>query len=153
MSEPAIPMSPAQAIKALDKIALKIGAKAKWAVWLSEYNRDLPLKASFYPSERYSAGAIFSCGGNTFEELLTSAEAAWLEHSDDHARSTIRDMALAIIRITDEHGHCSDQMLRVEFAPADVKRFGDQACTKAAEMAARGPFSIVATTGANALAA
>lgn len=153
MSSPATPMTAAQAVKAFDKFALKIGTKARWSVYLSDYSREHSLRAAVYADDRFSAGAIFSVHGETFEELLSAAEEAWAEHSEQHTRTTIRDMALAIIRLTDEFGSCSDQMLRVEFSASDVKRLGEQACAKAAEMAARGPFSIVATTGANALAA
>lgn len=153
MSSTATPMTAADAVKAFDKFTLKIGSKARWNIWLGGYSRKQSLEASFYADERYSRGAIFSCGGETFEEVLESAEVAWLEHSDEHTRTMIRDMALAIIRITDECGHCSDRAMRLEFSTDDVRQFGERACTKAAEMAARGPFSIVATTGANAIAA
>lgn len=153
MSSPATPMTAAEAVKAFDKLALKIGTKARWSVYLRDFRNDASLSASFYPSESYSLGAIFSVSAETFEDLLAKSQAAWAEHSEQHTRDTIRNMALAFIRLTDEYGSCSDQMLSVEFYASDVKRLGEQACAKAAEMAARGPFSIVATTGANAIAA
>ena len=113
MSSPATPMTAAEAVKAFDKLALKIGTKARWSVYLRDFRNDASLSASFYPSESYSLGAIFSVSAETFEDLLAKSQAAWAEHSEQHTRDKIRNMALAFIRLTDEYGSCSDQMLRV----------------------------------------
>lgn len=145
-------LTAADTIKAFDKIARKIGPKASWHCGLSRHS-DKPLYASFYATEFSSPGALFAVEAETLDELVGAAGAGWEAHCDEHRRRTIRDMALAIIRITDEFGRCSDQMLRVEFSPGDVRRFGEEACARASEMASRGPFKIVATTGSNADAA
>ncbi len=147
------------ALKAFNKLATKVGPKAEFSIYLNNRHYvSLPkdegaLKAALSSTGSYSSGSLFCCDADTWEDLLKIAETKWEEHCDEHRRRTILDMAVAIIRITDEHGRCSDQMLRVEFAPGDVKRFGSDACAKANEMAGRGPFSIVETVGANARAA
>lgn len=152
-------MTATQAADAFDKLAGKIGPKAEFSIHLNtkRYGSRCAergiLSASLYAGGSYAAGSLFACRGDTWEELLASAEAKWVEHCEEHRRRTILDMAVAIIRITDQFGECSDQMLRVEFAAGDVKRFGADACAKANEMAGRGPFAIVETAGANARAA
>lgn len=150
-------MTALEARKAFDALALKVGSKANFSIHLNTRSygtRDEEaLSATLYPKDSYSTGSLFSVKADTWETLLAAADAAWVEHCDEHKRRTILDMAVSIIRTTDEHGHCSDQMLRVEFTPGDVKRFGADACLKANEMAGRGPFAIIETTGANARAA
>lgn len=142
-------MTPAEARNRFDALALKIGPKAHWYCHLSSYRREKPLGFSINPKESYSSGALYSCSGDTWEELVEAAEAGWVAHCDEHRRRTTLDMALAIIRITDAVGTCTDQALRAEFDATDVKRFGGDACAKANEMAGRGPFEIAQTAGAN----
>lgn len=144
-----ITMTPADARDRFEALVSKIGPRASWSVYLSSYRREKPLNFSVYPKESYSSGALFACTADTWEELVEGAEAGWVAHCDEHARRTTLDMALAIIRITDASGACSDQALRAEFDAADVKRFGANACAKANEMAGRGPFEITETVGAN----
>lgn len=149
-------MTALEAKAAFGTLAKKVGPKAEFSVYLtlSQYRKDdKALSASLYATERWTAGALFACQADTWEELLEAAEAKWVEHCDEHRRRTILDMAVAIIRITDEFGQCSDQMLRVEFDAGSLKRFGADACVKANEMAGRGPFTITQTAGANARAA
>lgn len=60
----------------------------------------------------------------------------------------IRDMAVAIIRITADIGYCNAAALTVDrqFSPEAVKRHGAAACDEANRMAEAGPFEIVATS-------
>lgn len=150
-------MNASDARKAFEALAAKVGPKASFSIYLntSRYGQreTEALSATLYATESYSTGSLFNVKANSWESLLSAADAAWDQHCDEHKRRTVIDMALAIIRMTDAHGHCSDQMMRVEFSPGDVKRFGADACAKANEMAGRGPFLIVETIGANAKAA
>ena len=63
----------------------------------------------------------------------------------------IRKMAEAIIRITYDCGECTDAALRgAQFSQEEIGEYGSKACILASEMASKGPFEIVAMTGANA---
>ena len=148
-------MTPTEAMNAFDQLASTVGPKAEFSIFLNTSRYGLrskdqgALKAVLYATGSYSAGSLFCCDGDTWEALLEAAATKWSEHSEEHRRRTTLDMALAIIRITDTSGVCSDQSLRAEFDAADVKRFGADACAKANEMAGRGPFKITETFGAN----
>lgn len=88
--------------------------------------------------------------GHSFAEAISNLEALWEKHSAEHRVQTTRAIALAIIRITSELGRCTDAALRAEFDPGAVKRWGDDACKMADDMAGRGPFKIVKAAKANA---
>lgn len=85
----------------------------------------------------------FSARANTFRAAIEAGRARWAEMSAEFADRTVRDMALAIIRITDELGACSDAALRADkFTNDDIKRYGEEACERAEQMASNGPFAI-----------
>lgn len=75
------------------------------------------------------------------------------ETRDAHDATAIRAMALKIIELTADHGECTDAALRQHFDAGDVARLGDRAAADANEIAAGGPFAIVALGGSNAEAA
>lgn len=83
--------------------------------------------------------------GATWSEMVANCEAAIATSRTAHVNATIRKMALAIIELTDEHGKCTNRLLRNrQFTDADIAEFGDAACQRAAEMAGNSPFSIEA---------
>ena len=83
--------------------------------------------------------------GATWREMVANCEAAIATSRLAHVNATIRKMALAVIELTDEHGKCTNLLLRNrKFTDADIAEFGDAACRRAAEMAGNAPFSIEA---------
>ena len=88
--------------------------------------------------------------GNTPEQCIADARRQWNEMSERVSAETTKKLALAIIRITHEHGHCTDAALRAEFDSADLQKYGSEAVTLANAMAENGPFEIVELKGANA---
>jgi hypothetical protein len=76
--------------------------------------------------------------------------AKWEEYRERFAQTVTRKMALAIIRLTDEFGECTDAALRDEFDAGQVAAYSAEACALANTMAAKGPFTIIAVAGANA---
>lgn len=83
--------------------------------------------------------------GATWREMVANCEAAIATRRVAHVNATIRKMALAVIELTDEHGKCTNRLLRNrQFTDADIAEFGDAACQRAAEMAGNAPFSIEA---------
>lgn len=114
-------------------------------------NHKGPLAASIYPD-----GVTKPCAlrvyGDDWATLLDAVRAKWAEHSSIHRTRRIREMALAIIRITAEQGTCTDAALRGDggFTDAEVSALGSEACADADAIAANGPFSIFTIAGANA---
>jgi hypothetical protein len=110
-----------------------------------------PLYSAVYPTGDYSRGPEFTVTAETFAELHAGLRDKIAAHAEVYRTRTIRKMALAIIRITGELGHCTDAALRNcgEFDPEQVTAFGELACTDANEVAGKGPFTIVALGGAN----
>lgn len=142
----------AEACKAFDAFNASVGSKSYTSAGLnmSAYTASKgALQCFFRPQGSDHNKPLFTLYANSWRDLLACCEEAWAEHSDLHAANTIREMALAIIAITADQGECTDAALRAKFDAADVKRFGEQACAQATEMAANGPFSIVTLTGAN----
>lgn len=90
-----------------------------------------------------------SAKAKEWSEVVPALRAAWEGHRDLHASNLIKGMALAIIRLTAEHGECTDQALRVEFAQQDIDRYGEQSAELATEMGGKGPFKIIATGQGN----
>lgn len=81
---------------------------------------------------------------STWREALIEAH-AWADtYQPVHHNALIRRMALAIIEITDEHGSCTDILLRAkQFTAAEIAEYHVDACARAGEMAGNTPFSVV----------
>lgn len=148
-------MSATEAHAALVALRREIGPEADVSIHLSASDaRDLPLSASIYAKGYRQREPNFACQGSDLRQVIADLRAGWAAFQDEHARRMTADMALEIIRITDEHGACTDAALRgSKFSVGDVARWGAAACAKANEMAGRGPFEIVPIGGANGKAA
>lgn len=85
----------------------------------------------------------------TWESALAEVREAWGAKRADFEIAIVRNIALAIIRITFDMGECTEQALRVEFSAADIERFGSAAIERANTMAEGAPFSIVGSDAGN----
>lgn len=153
--KPTAPMSAVEAHAALAALRTEIGPKAyvSVSITVSEYAEGI-LRASIYAGGISQQHPNFACKGDDLGQVVADLRAGWAGFQDEHARRMTADMALEIIRITDERGCCTDAALRgSKFSVGDVLRFGPGACAKANEMAGRGPFEIVSIVGANGEAA
>lgn len=137
-----------EARDAFKAFTASVGPKARCSAELCVSMGDATVYAFFQPRDSVGGGN-FLIYADTWRDLLTKCEEKWAEFSERHAANLIREMALAIIDITADHGECSDAALRAKFDAADVMRFGERACEQATEMASNGPFSIVSLSGAN----
>lgn len=126
-----------------------ISSKAEIHVYLGLHrSTGGAIRAALSPKgllDRWSIDA----DADTYRDLLKAIEAAWADNSEAHALKIVREMALAIIDITESLGECTDAALRAKFDAADVTRYGVHATAAANEMASNGPFSIVRLAGAN----
>jgi hypothetical protein len=79
----------------------------------------------------------------TWPEAITAAR-TWAATHHTVARDTlIRRLALAILDLTDQHGRCTEAMLRGrDFASADIREHHEAACARAGEMASGAPFRV-----------
>lgn len=143
-------MTPLEIKNELIALRSEVGSKAYISVDISPHNAEA-VSGCIYPTGIGTNGARLSVRGHDWREIIDQMRAAWVAHRDQHTAQMIKDMALEIIRITAEHDECTDAALRAgKFSDADVTRLGDQACAYATEIAANGPFTIVAMRGANA---
>ncbi|MEE7491129.1 hypothetical protein [Methylobacterium oryzae] len=149
------PMSVVEAHAALVVLRKEIGPKARVSIHLTAADdEDKPLYAAIYATGIGYGEPNFSCRGSDLGQIVADLRGGWEGFQVEHARRMAADMALEIIRITDERGCCTDAALRgSKFSAGDVLRFGPAACAKANEMAGRGPFEIVSIGGANEEAA
>jgi len=151
------PMTASEARDALTKLCSLIGPKAYVSIHVSTYDAyhtrksaPKPLSASLYARGMYPEKMTLGVECDTFDEVVSEIERRWFEHSQQYAVDLIKAMALEIIRITDERGACTDTDLRAgKFNHEEVARYGEEACAKASEMATKGPFSIITTSGSN----
>lgn len=140
-------MTPAEADKAFLAFAAEIGSNAHIFVHLSRGGAGA-MRCSLNPKGIVDRWTI-SAQANDFADLLEAIREAWANNSEAHALKIVREMALAIIDLTDQIGECTDASLRARFDAADVTRYAAHAVAAANEMAGNGPFSIVALAGAN----
>lgn len=118
--------------------------------YVNTVTKTAALRASVYAN--WPRGdAEFEVEADTFAVLLEAVQAKWIEHGARFHAAAVRKMALKIIAITAEIGHCTDAALRgaYEFSQDDVTKFGAEACAAANDMAGRGPFEIITLGGAN----
>jgi hypothetical protein len=149
------PMTILEAHAALVELKRDIGPAAEIYVTLSTFaGGEKPLRAQIVAGGLGQRDPNFSCFGSDLGQVVAEMRTGWDGFQAEHARRMTADMALEIIRITDEQGSCTDAALRgSKFSVGDVLRFGPAACAKANEMAGRGPFAIVSIAGANGAAA
>lgn len=146
-------MTPTEIHAELKALIEQIGPKAEVYVHLGTgHTAASPISGSIYA---YGIGSSMRDGhihvdADTFEGVIEGLREKWAEHAENHRLNTVRTMALAIIRLTTEHGECTDAALRAEFDAGVVNRWGADACALADEMAGKGPFSIIKLSGANA---
>lgn len=138
-------MTPQEIHDDLKALCAEIGPKATAHVGLSG---TYTLHCSVQP-DGYNGKVRLAADVKDWADIIPALRAAWEEHRDLHASNTIRGMALAVIRLTAEHGECTDQALRVEFTQQDIDRYGEQSADLATEMGGKGPFKIIATGQGN----
>ena len=90
-----------------------------------------------------------SASGADWPAMFADAEAKWRVESEKRNGRLVEEMAIEIIRLTAEFGQSSDAALRAKYGPL-VATLSDAAVSRANEMAANGPFSVVRLAAANA---
>lgn len=134
-----------EAKRALEK---EIGLRAELYVTVGRHNNWL--SGTIYPRGIGSSEHIGYVRTKTFRDLLAAARTRWEQRKAEIDDETTKKVALAIIRLTHEHGECTDAALRQEFDAETVARYGEEAVKRADEMSDRRPFRIVPIAGANA---
>lgn len=143
-------MTPTEALTVFRALSEKIGRNAWVSVSLAHEHSiaDGALSCSVYP-RGVTHDHAFTVFADDLAELHEKALAKWAEYGADFRKQQTRKIALAIIRITAEQGHCTDAALRQEFPAAEVSEYGEAACADANAIAGKGPFEIITLGGAN----
>ena len=139
-------MTPTEIKAALKELDGSIGNRGICGVRVSLYTKE-PLAGSISCN---SLGISIDVEADEWAELFAKLRSAWAKARADGERGLIKKMALAIIRLTEERGECTDQMLRVEFGAGDVTAFMDRAVEMADKMATNGPFAVRRVLQSNA---
>jgi hypothetical protein len=97
------------------------------------------------PTGQYDGGApYFSFDAPTWSGVFTAAYAWAATYDTVRRNATVRRMALAVIEVTDEHGICTETLLRGKnFIAGEIVEFHEAACVRASEMCANAPFRVV----------
>lgn len=150
-------MTPKEAKKAFQAIEHKVrafGGLVSVELAAHTYHSDdtPPLHASIYLPKKGGHGGeiVVDCKADDFEELASRTAKSWDAHAATASLSRIKDMAMSIIRITDETGACTEAALRLAgYGQEEIDALGEEAAAKANAMAANGPFSIERSANAN----
>ena len=129
------------------ELTKRIGPRADLSIYIG--HGEQPLWISLYPYGMTKEEGHLAFHADDFAEALDGINAAWDKYQEQFKATITRKMALAIIRLTDEFGTCTDAALRQEFDNGQVSSYGEAACALADTMAAKGPFGIVRVDGAN----
>lgn len=140
-------MTPNELKTDLGALCAEIGPKAEAWAHVNGHHRGT-ISASIEP-DGILGKVRLHVDVSEWGEVVPALRAVWENHRDLHASNTIKGMALAIIRLTAEHGECTDQALRVEFTQHDIDRYGEQSAELATEMGGKGPFKIITTGQSN----
>lgn len=138
-------MTPTELHEGLKALCAEIGSKCEAHIVMS---------GTYMPSATVEPQGILGKVRLTvkvqdWSEIIPALTVAWEEHRDLHEANIIREMAMAIIRITMDRDECRDADLRCDFDRQDVGRYADRAAALATEMGGKGPFIVIRTDEGN----
>lgn len=143
-------MTPIEISKALREFRQSVGARAECFLHIDTLDSPDPISLSLYPFGMLKSEGHLNVRAAEFSDAIKKVREAWDKYGAEYRRKTTQKMALAVIRLTDEFGECTDAALRDEFDAGQIAKFGADACALAGSMATKGPFSITRIAGANA---
>jgi hypothetical protein len=133
-------MTPKQAGAALRKLQEEVGAG--YSAGVSLHTGELPLGGTIFRNMG-DYKTVVRANGDSFQAVI--------EYKATARSERVKAMALAVIKITDEAGHCNEASLRMGgFDREEIADLGEEAAVKANEMAGRGPFTIERSANSNA---
>lgn len=139
-------MEPINALEPFKGLRNEIGSEAYLSVSLNLdfWESTEALVATVYPSGTCDSFNIFRVYATSFDDLLIAVCAAWEKNGKAYEAKVIRDMALAIIRITSDMGHCTDASLKAAgFDKDKIAKFSMKAAKDANNIASNGPFKVI----------
>jgi hypothetical protein len=142
-------MTPAELLAGLKSLAIEVGPKASANIYLAEGDYMSGHATANLRPEGTLGKVSLSIKFSSWDEILPGLRAKWEEHRDLHEANIIREMAMAIIRITMDRDECRDADLRCDFDRQDVGRYADRAAALATEMGGKGPFIVIRTDEGN----
>lgn len=143
-------MTPLEIYDALGKFTRSVGPRAEATVGVYQFGTKGLAHLHLYPNGLGNSKGL-ELEAASWEELFAKAETAWPGVCARKRAEAIRNMALAIIKITADKGACSDFALRADkFSQEEIDLYSEEAIADANAIASNGPFSIVRTEKANA---
>lgn len=146
-------MDLSQAVEQFRAIKKEIGAEALVSAQINvdmTWRDDRPVFASVYPDGVCGNTPYFYVFANDWDELISNLRSEWRDRQVEFHKKTVREMALAIIRITAELGACTDAALRgAKFTNEQIERLSAAAVEDADRIAGNGPFSVIAAAKPN----
>ena len=142
-------MTPAELLTGLKELAADVGPKALTKIYIAEGEYMSGHATASLRPEGTLGKVNLSIKFSAWDEILPGLRAAWDEHRELHEANIIREMAMAIIRITMDRDECRDADLRCDFDRQDVGRYADRAAALATEMGGKGPFVVIRTDEGN----
>jgi hypothetical protein len=138
-------MTAAEVMAALTEIARKIGPKTEFGLTVMRRYGGNDVLLTAYVNGMSAAGYLHF-DGRTFQEVIAKSR-AWAETFIAERRAiVIREMALAIIDLTDQNGAVTDRALAERnFCADDIRELATAACHRASNMANLRPFIVVLT--------
>lgn len=138
-------MTPIELHEGLKALCAEIGGKCEAHIVMSG---TYTLSATVKP-QGILGKVRLTANVDDWSEVVPALTAAWEEHRALHEANIIREMAIAIIRITMDRDECRDADLRCDFDRQDVGRYADRAAALATEMGGKGPFIVIRTDEGN----
>jgi len=139
-------MTPIEIWEECRKLEAEVGPKSEVCALIMRHSKGVSLQV-------YPRGMCESSGpngeGETWTDAFDDVRTKWAAQSGDHERNLIRDISLAIVRITYDNGECTDAALRAEFAASDIAKYAERAIERANAMAEGAPFKIIETGDGN----
>jgi hypothetical protein len=140
-------MTPTEILSRIRELKSTMSPDAEISMMIGSYVGSY---VSVYP-EGYGLGKTTKTFDfSSFKDVFDDITAWWADEKTSIYDVVIKKMALAIIRITNDQGECSDAALRMEFSDFYVRLLGTEAEAKANDMAQNGPFTIINTDLSNA---
>lgn len=138
-------MTADEVMAALTEIARQIGPKTEFALTIMRRYGGNDVLLTAYVNGMASPGYLHFEGA-TFQEAIAKSR-AWADTFIAERRAiVIREMALAIIDLTDQNGVVTTKALAERnFCEADIRELATAACLRASEMANLRPFVVVVT--------
>lgn len=135
-------MTPLTLMAEMDRLKNMVGVKAWVHFSICGDFCVLNIRSDF-TSQRDGKIATLNCDDKSFRDAIKEAEEKIKAWKIQNFETNLRNLAFAIIEITDEHKHCTTTLLRDKgFSVNQIAEYHVAACARASEMCANALFVV-----------